>query len=81
MQLSPDEVLPWLVRDGAGRAMGPSHETREDAEHAAGKMSGAAVCRDNYSAANAGRHQRFLGIAPMTVRPMTRFGAWGGDDL
>jgi hypothetical protein len=74
---SPEETLPWLVRDASGRAVGPSHVTREDAEHAAARVSGGSVWRDSYSAANAAWHRRFLGMAPVRVREMTRFGAWG----
>lgn len=79
---SPEETLPWLVRDASGRAVGPSHLTREDAEHAAAKVGGSAW-RDCYAASNRITLRRFLGMAPVTPREMTRFGAWddGQADL
>lgn len=76
---SPTEVLPWIVRDASGRWLGGEFETREEAEHAAGRVPGAVACRDNYAAANAGAHRRFLGVAPVTVTPMRRLGAWGDE--
>lgn len=79
MYPSPNEVLPWIIRDASGRWLGAEFETREEAEHAAGRVSGAVVCRDNYAAANFDAHQRFRGIAPVTVTPMRRLGAWGDD--